>query len=51
MYLHRKNTQMRETIYVESRVAILLQRLGTGNTLCTVYGVAELYGVAESKIS
>ena len=47
-YLQRKNTQMRETISVESRIAMSLQRLGTGNTLCTV---GEVYGVAESTIS
>ena len=35
-YLQRKNTQLGETILVESRVAMSLQRLGTGNTLCIV---------------
>ena len=39
---------MRGTISVESRIAMSLQRLGTGNTLCTV---DEVYGVAESLIS
>ena len=39
---------MREIISVESRIAMLLQRLGTGNTL---YIVCEVYGVAESTIS
>jgi hypothetical protein len=38
---------MRETISVESRIAMSLQRLGTGNTLCTV---GEVYAVAESTI-
>ena len=47
-YLQKKNTRMRETISVESRIAMSLQRLGTGNTLCTV---GEVYGVAESTIS
>ena len=39
---------MREKISVESRIAMSLQRLGTGNTLCTV---GEVYRVAESTIS
>ena len=39
---------MRETISVENKIAMSLQRLGTGNTLCTV---GEVYGVAESTIS
>jgi hypothetical protein len=39
---------MRETISVESRIAMSLQRLGTGNILCTI---GEIYGVAESTIS
>ena len=43
-YLQRKNIQMRETISVESRVAMLLQRFGTVNTLCNV---RDIYGVAE----
>ena len=47
-YSQRKNTQMTWTILVESRVAMSLQRLGTGNTLCTV---GEVYGVAKSTIS
>lgn len=38
---------MRETISVENMVAISLQRLGIGNTLCTV---GEVFGVAESMI-
>ena len=38
---------MRKTISVESRVAMSLQRLGTGNTLCIV---GEVYGVAVSTI-
>ena len=41
-------TRMRETILVESIIAMSLQRLGTGNTLCNV---GEVYGVAESIIS
>jgi hypothetical protein len=39
---------MKKTISVESRIAMSLQRLGIGNTLCTV---GEVYGVAESTIS
>ena len=39
---------MRETISVESRIAMSLQRLRTENTLCTV---GEVYGVAESTIT
>ena len=39
---------MRETISVESRIVMSLQRLGTGNTLCIV---KEVYGVVESTIS
>ena len=42
-----KNTHMRETISVESRIAMSLQRLGTGNTL---YTVGEVYGMAENII-
>jgi hypothetical protein len=41
-YLH-----MREIIFVESKVAMSLQRLGIGNTLCSV---GETYGVVESSI-
>ena len=44
LYLQRKNTHMRETISVESRIAMLLQRLRTGNTLCIV---GEVYWVAK----
>ena len=36
---------MRETISVESRVAMSLQRLGTENILCIV---GKVYGVVES---
>ena len=46
-YLQKKNTHMRETISVESRIAMSLQRLGTGNTL---YTVGEVYGMAENII-
>ena len=45
-YLQMKITHMIETILVKNRVAISLQRLGIGNTLCIVEG----YGVAESTI-
>ena len=38
---------MKETISVESKVAISLQSLGTPNTLCYV---EEVYGVVESTI-
>lgn len=38
---------MRETISVENRIAMSLQKLGTGNTLCTV---GEVYGMAENTI-
>ena len=44
---------MRETISVENMVAISLQRLGIGNTLCTVgevFGVAEKYDFIDSSI-
>ena len=46
-YLQKKNTRMRETILVESKIAMSLQRLGTGNILCIV---GKVYGMAESKI-
>ena len=46
-YLQRKNTHTRGTILVETRVAISLKTLGTGNTL---HIVAEVYGVVESTI-
>jgi hypothetical protein len=39
---------MRETISVESRIAMSLQRLETGNTLCIV---RKVFGVAENTIS
>ena len=42
-YLQRKNTQMRETNSVESRIATSLQRLGIVNTLCTV-GEVYIWG-------
>jgi hypothetical protein len=35
---------MREIISVESRVAMSLQRLGTGNTLYTIRDVYEVVG-------
>ena len=38
---------MRETISIESRIAMSLQRLGPGNTLCTI---GKVYGVAKSII-
>ena len=47
MYLHRNNTRMRETILVENRITMSLQRLGTKNTLCTI---GEVNGVAESTL-
>ena len=48
LYLQRKNTRLRETISVESRVVMSLQRLGIGNTLCIA---GEVYGVVEGTIS
>ena len=39
---------MRETIWIESRIAMSLQRLGTVNTLCIV---GKVYMVVESTIS
>ena len=48
MYLQRKNTHMRDTISIENRIAMSLQRLGTINTL---YTIEEVYGVADSTIS
>jgi hypothetical protein len=47
LYLQRQNTHMREIIFVESKVAMSLQRLGIGNTLCSV---GEICGVVESSI-
>ena len=47
-YLQKKNTRMKKTISIESRIAMSLQRLGIGNTLCTI---GEAYGVAENTIS
>ena len=47
----KKNTCMRETILVESRIAMSLQRLRTGNILCTVgkvYGVAKKYNLKNN---
>jgi hypothetical protein len=38
---------LRETISVENRIAMLLQRLRSGNTLCNV---GEVYGLVESII-
>ena len=38
---------MRETISVKSRIAMSFQRLGTGNTLCTV---RKVHGVVDSTI-
>ena len=43
-----KHTHLRKTISVESRIAMSLQRFGTGNTL---YTIGEVYGVAENIIS
>jgi len=37
MYMRRKNTDMGKTISVESRVAMSLRGLGSGNSLCTSY--------------
>ena len=48
LYLQLKNTHMRETISIESRVAVSLQRLETGNTMCIV---REVYEVGENIIS
>jgi hypothetical protein len=42
------STHMNQTVDVETRVAITLTRLATGNTLSTI---ADLYGVAESTAS
>jgi len=36
LYLQRKNIHMRVIIFVESKVAMSLQRLGIGNMLCGV---------------
>ena len=47
-YMQRKNTHTRETILIESRVVMSLQRLETGYTLCII---REVYGVDESIIS
>ena len=47
-YLQRKTTRMRETIAVDNKVAMSLQRLRTINTL---YTIGVIYGVAESIIS
>ena len=44
LYLQMKNTHMRKTISVESKIVMSLQRLRTENTLCTVGG---LYRVVE----
>jgi hypothetical protein len=46
-YFQRQNTHMRKIIFVESKVAMSLQRLGIGNMLCSV---GEIYGVVESSI-
>ena len=47
LYLQRKNTHKRNTISIERRIAMSLQRIGTGNTLCTI---GLVYGVVESII-
>lgn len=46
--MQRKNTHLRETISIESGVAMSLQRLWIRNTL---YIVGRLYEVAKSAIS
>jgi hypothetical protein len=47
LYLQRQNTHMREIIFVESKVAMSLQRLGIGNMLCSV---GKICGVVEFSI-
>ena len=47
-YMQRKNTHTRETISIESRVVMSLQRLETRYTFCII---REVYGVDESIIS
>ena len=53
IYLQKNNMHMRETILVESVVALSLQIFGIGNTLCTVgkvYEVAETWGGSLSAL-
>ena len=47
-YIQKKNTQMTRSIDVETRVAVTLARLATGNTLSMI---GDLYGTAESTVS
>jgi hypothetical protein len=46
--LERENTNMRESIHVEARVAMALARLGSGNSLQMC---GEVYGIVESMTS
>jgi hypothetical protein len=48
LFLHKKNTPMRNAISVETRIAISLSRLGTGNGQLLI---GDLYGVVESTVS
>ena len=47
-FLHNKNTPMKNAIFVETRIAISLSRLGTGNGQLLI---GNLYRVAESTVS
>ena len=44
------NTHMREIILVEGRIAMSLQRLGIGNTLCIIREVYEVVGSTNLEI-
>ena len=48
LVLEKKNTHLRDSISVECRVAIILYRLGSGNTLIMI---ADLFGLGESTTS
>jgi hypothetical protein len=47
-FLKKKDTHMRAAIFVETRIAVSLCRLGTGNGLLLV---GEVYGIAECTAS
>ena len=47
-HIKKKNTQMTKSIDVQTRVAVTLSRLATGNTLSMI---GDLYGIAQSTTS
>ena len=47
-HIKKKDTQMTESIDVQTRIAVTLVRLATGNTLSMI---GDLYGIAESTTS